>query len=42
MTWPACSFALLLLVAGLPAHTLAADFAVFYANDVNGETEPCG
>lgn len=33
-------FALLLTVTAVPAR--AADFLLFYANDVRGETEPCG
>jgi hypothetical protein len=33
-------FALFLVISTVPAR--AADFLLFYANDVRGETEPCG
>jgi len=36
-------FSLLLAIAAmLPATLQAAQFAVFYSNDVHGEIEPCG
>ncbi|WP_417908539.1 hypothetical protein [Candidatus Electronema sp. PJ] len=31
---------LLLLLAAVPV--MAAEFILFYSNDVHGETEPCG
>lgn len=35
-------FALLLAVSVSAVPVRAADFLLFYANDVRGETEPCG
>jgi hypothetical protein len=33
---------LLLFLTGLAARANASEFLLFYANDVHGETEPCG